>query len=164
MAVEHLKGARAITSITASPPIAVPAGLIGGRVRAVLETVEVSAAASVNSTYHLARVPAAAYPLPMSRLYWDDLSDSGSPTLSIGLFGDQITDDPDAFLASLDVTAAGTGTSLIGAIASFGLPFWDFVAGQTANPGGELDLKATLAGAAAAAGGTLSLELYYTLD
>ncbi len=163
MAEEHLKGARVMATIAGTPAGVVPSGLFGGRVRCLVDTVEVSAAASVNSTYLLGRVPANAYPLPMSRLYWDDLSGNASD-LKLGLFGDQITDDDDAFLAGLDAGAAGTGTALLSEIADFGKPFWQFVANQTVNPGGEFDVKATLYTAAASLGGTLSMELYYALD
>ncbi len=164
MAVETISGARVMTSIGANPPGIVPAGLMGGRVRSFLETLEVDAAASVNSTYLLARVPANAYPLPQSRLYWDDLSTSGSPVLKLGLFGAQISDDDNAFWTDLDVAQAGSGTALIGDIADIGRPFWAFVAGQASDPGGELDIMATLAGADVTGGGTLSLSLLYALD
>ncbi len=161
--VENLDGSRVMANITKPVPDVVPAGLFGGRVRCILDTVEVTANAAVNSTYRLGRVPAGAYPLPISRLYWDDLSGNASD-LKLGLFGPQITDDDDAFLALLDAGAAGSGTGLITDIAKIGAPFWSFVAGQTTDPGGELDVTATLYTAAATTGGTLSLELYYALD
>ncbi len=164
MAVEHLSGSRVMANITATPPTIVPAGLFGGRVRCILDTVEVSADASVNSTYTLARVPANGYPLKASMLYWDDLADTGAPDLKVGLFGEQITDDDDAFLTGLNAAAAGTGTSLIADIATIGKPFWGFVTGQAVNPGGELDIKVTLFTAGANLGGTLSLELFYAVD
>lgn len=164
MTVETLDGTRVMTRITQSPPAVVPSGLYGGRVRCLLETVEMDAAASVNSTYRLGRVPANAFPLPQSRLYWDDLSSSGAPQLKLGLFGTKITDDDDAFLTGLDLATAGAGTGLIADIAHIGRPFWSFVNGQMKDPGGELDIVATLANQGVTGGGTLSLALLYSVD
>lgn len=164
MTVEALFGTLVMNKLQTTPREALPAGLIGGRVRALVDTVEVTAGASTGSTYVLARVPAAAYPLPASRLHWDDMAASGSPVLQVGLVGSQITDDPDAFRTGLDASSAGIGVGLLSSVTLAGRAFWQFAANTTVNPGGELDLVVTLGGDPALAGGSLSLELYYALD
>ena len=169
MAVVALKGSRIITGLVATPSVPADPGEGGGAVRIWVETVETTASDSVSSTYHLARLPSNARILGASTLYWDDLSTSGSPTLDIGVYpvrtGD-ITADVDALSNGHAVSSAGTGAKVIGSIADYGLPLWDFVNGQTTDPKCDLDIKAVLCDAALSAGstGTITIELYYTID
>ena len=57
-----------------------------GSVKAKVATVEVSAAASVNSTYSFGKIPSNARILGISEFSTDDLASSGSPTIDFGLF------------------------------------------------------------------------------
>ncbi len=159
MAVEALKATQRGSSAAASNGLA-------NSVKSLVATVEVSAAASATSTYEFFNIPSNARILGQSRAYWDDLASTGSPTLDIGLFAvdSNVTDDDDALRADLDVTAAGTGTSLITDIANYGKRAFLFVNGQTTDPGGELKVKATIKDAATNTGGTITLELFYIVD
>lgn len=167
MAVVNLKGSRVITNADASPTVLSAPGTGGGAVRSWTETVEVTASDSISSTYLLARLPSNARIMGLSTVSWDDLATTGSPTLDIGVFNQSgksdITDDPDALTNGLDVSAAGSG-SLISDVADYGLPLWDFVNAQTSDPVAILDVKGTLADAAVTTGGTLTVEILYTLD
>lgn len=140
----------------------------GGRVRYATATYEVAAAASANSTYALARVPSNAVILPISKLHYDDLASTGSPTIDVGLFNPSglsgITDDDDALAANIDVATAAGSTNLVTDLTKMGKAAWEHVASQTADPNQELEIKATLKDAAANTGGTLTAEIYYTVD
>ena len=169
MAVVTLKGSRIVTGLVATPSVPADPGEGGGAVRIWVETVEATAADSVSSTYHLARLPSNARILGASTLYWDDLATTGSPTIDIGIYpvrtGD-ITADVDALSNGHAVSSAGTGAKVVGAISDYGLPLWDFINGQTTDPKCDLDIKAVLCDAALSSGGggTITIELYYTID
>jgi hypothetical protein len=167
MAVSNLKGSRVMTNADASPPVISAPGTGGGAVRSWTETVEVTASDSISSTYLLARLPSNARIMGLSTVSWDDLATTGSPTLDIGVFNQSgksdITDDPDALTNGLAVSSAGSG-SIIADVANYGIPLWDHVNGQTADPVAVLDVKGTLADAAVTTGGTLTVEILYTLD
>ncbi len=129
--------------------------------------VAVSANASVASTYWMARIPSNARITNMSVLAFDDLASTGSPTIAVGLYavGANITSDDDCLHSGIDVaTAASTGTRIIEDPATVGLPAWDFVSGQTSDPGGFLDLKLKIEAAATNTGGDVALTLVYVLD
>lgn len=135
-----------------------------GNVKIVTSTVEV-ATGTTGKTYKLARIPSNARIAGQSSLYWDDLATSGSPDLDIGLASvdSNITSDPDALNNGLDASA--TGTSLVIADrANYGKQAWEFVNGQTTDPSGELDIYLTTTTAAINQAGTVTLELYYSLD
>jgi hypothetical protein len=167
MTVETLHGSRIMTGFAATPAAVADAGVAGGRVRYWSETVEVSAGASATSTYRLARLPGHARIVGLSTLYHDDLASTGSPTVDLGLVNPDglggITDDDDALAADIDVTTAGS-TALVGDVADRGKPLWSFVAAQAEDPRQELEVVATLKDAAANVGGTLTLELFFTID
>lgn len=170
MAVVTLKGSRIITGLLGTTPSMGDPGEAGGRVRVWTETVEVGSADSATSTYHLARLPSAARILGTSRVFWDDLASSGAPTLDIGVFNPTgravITDDDDALNDGLDAATVNTttGSRVVKDIANIGKRLWEYVAQQTEDPKGQLDIKVTLKDADVNVGGTLSIELYYTLD
>lgn len=129
-------------------------------------TVAVTAAASTTSTYWMARIPSNARITNLSVLAFDDLASTGSPVVAVGLFavGSNITDDDDCLHSGIDVaTAASTGTRIIEDPANVGLPAWDFVNGQTSDPGGFLDLKLTIETADTNTGGDVSLTLVYVM-
>jgi hypothetical protein len=127
-------------------------------------TVEVSAAASVSSTYTLAYVPSGAR-LGDSRLYWDDMATSGAPTLDIGLSGPSFTYDDDKLNDGLDLATANatTGTKIVKDIANQYKPLW-LLAGLTSDPDEIWTIKAVIRDAAVTAGGTLSGEINFSED
>jgi hypothetical protein len=168
MAVTTLKGSRIITGITATPPTQADPGEGGGRVRCWVETIEVTAADDVSSTYHMARLPSNARILGISRIHWDDLATAGSPTLDIGVYNvgnaSGITNDVDAINNGLDAATATTGAAFISGIENYGKKLYEFVNGQTSDPGGDLDIKLVLADAAVTTGGTVTCEIFYAID
>lgn len=135
-----------------------------GSVKHRTATVELSASAS-GTTIDFGEIPSNARILGASKVYWDDLATSGSPTLDVG-FGavdGNITSDPDAVNDGLALSSASSG-NLVKDIANHGLPAWDFVNGQSTDPGGVLNVYATVKDAATNAAGTVTLDLYYSID
>jgi hypothetical protein len=131
-------------------------------------TYELLAAASA-STIDFGNIPSNARIAGCSRIYWDDLATSGSPTLDLGLFAvnSNITDDDDAINDGLALSAVSTamaGNIVIKDIANFGKAAWELVNGQTTDPKGALKLKGTVKDASTTATGTITLDLYYTID
>lgn len=139
-----------------------------GTVKVQEYTVELAAASSA-SVITFGRIPAGARILGTSRLFWDDLATSGSPTLDMGLFAvnSNVTSDDDALndgLALSAVSTANVGIPLIKDFANFGKKAYEFVSGQTTDPGGELLIKGTVRDAATTATGTITLSLQYVVD
>lgn len=129
-------------------------------------TVEVTAAASATSTYHMARIPTNVRISNLSEIAFDDLASTGSPTFDIGLFAidGNVTSDDDAINDGIDVaTAASNGTKMVKDAANIGKYAWE-LAGESSDPGGMLDLKITLKDAATNTGGTVSMTLAYHYD
>ncbi len=166
MAVVNLKGANLMTGLVADPREMADPGF-NGAVRSWTETVEVGSSDSVNSTYLIARLPSNARLLGHSRIYTDDLASAGSPTIDVGVFNlsgqSTITDDDDAINAGINVTTV-TDAALVLGIENYGKKLYEYVAGQTEDPKGDLDIKLTLKDAAVNAGGTITVEIFYTLD
>ena len=129
-------------------------------------TVEVTAAASATAIYTMMRIPSSARITGLSKLSFDDLASTGSPTLDIGLkaVNANITTDPDALNDGIDcATAAGTA-NVIKNISNYGKEAWEHVSGASSDPGGFFDVIVTLADADANSGGTITLTLVFTLD
>ena len=166
MAVVDLNGTNLMTGLQASPSEMAAPGF-NGAVRNWTETVEVGAADSATSTYAIARLPSNARLLGHSRIYTDDLASSGAPTLDVGVFNlagqSTITDDDDAINNGIDA-ATVTDAALIGDIANYGLKLYEYVSGQTEDPKGDLDITLTLKDADVNVGGTITVEIFYTLD
>lgn len=134
----------------------------------LISTVEIAASESA-STIDFGDIPSRARISGASRIYWDDLATSGSPTLDLGLFAvnNNITSDDDALNDGLALSAVSTtdvGSRVVKIIENIGLPAWDFVNGQTSDPGGNLKVKGTIKDAPTHTTGTVTLELIYTLD
>lgn len=136
---------------------------LAGTVKAWSRTVEVTAAIAANSTYDFGYVPSNARILGRSTAYWDDMANAGSPTMDLGLFGDNITDDDDALNDGLDLFTAASSASVIKDIANYGKKAWQFVNGQTTDPNENLLVRGTLKDAAVVAGGTFTVELLYVV-
>lgn len=140
---------------------------LAGSVKNLTAYYTCTAALSANDTITLGRVPSNARILGSSTMYWDDLATSGSPTIDIGLFAvnGNITDDDDALTDGSSLASASTGTKVVKSIVNYGLPAWDFVNGQSTDPGGEFIVRATVKDAATTSTtGSLAFELYYTID
>lgn len=143
-------------------------GFGGGGAKHRVATTELAAAAS-SSTVAFFRIPTRARIAQASRVYSDDLATSGSPTLDIGLYAvnGNITSDDDALNDGLSLSAvstAGAGNFVIKDFANAGKYAWEYVNGQTSDPGGELLVKAVVRDAATTATGTITLEMIYDLD
>lgn len=139
---------------------------LAGTVHVVSKIVEVTAAASATSTYDLGNFPSNARLLGASKISFDDLASTGSPTLDIGLFpvDANITGDDDAINDGIDVASAAATVNLIKTIDNWGKRAWEFVNGQTTDPGGLLNMKITLKDADTDTGGTVAVEVYYVVD
>lgn len=164
MAVVTRYGSRFMTAIDNTDPAEKADGaVLGGRVRCLTETVEAVSGDSINSKYYLGKIPSNAVILHISRLHFDDLQTTGSPTLDLGLEGSKITNDDDALAANVDVASAAGSVTLGLDIANIGQKAWEYVNGQPSDPGEVFDVVATLKDADLDAGGTISLELYYAM-
>ena len=155
------------SAVATSAQRAVGLGL-GGQVKVLCSTVELAASAS-GTTIDFGYIPSSARILSLSRVQADDLATSGSPTLDIGLQGGAgnytaVTADPDALNDGLAVSSALAATSVVKDVANAGLPAWDFVNGLTADCGGTLNVYGSIKDAATTATGTVTIELYYTVD
>jgi hypothetical protein len=170
MAVVTLKGSRIITGLDTVPISLADPGEGGGRVHYWCDTVETSATEddSASSTYELARIPSNARIMGISKLYWDDLATTGSPTIDIGVYPlsgtTTITEDDDALNDGLDAATAASSASVIKDVANYGKRLWEFVNGQTTDPKCKLSIKAKIKDAAITETGTITLELFYTTD
>lgn len=146
-------------------------GLTGSKVEraaTVLDaTVEVAAATAANTVYEFGRIPANARIHGLSRIAGDILdATANTPTLDLGFaaVNGNTTSDDDALNDGIDLSGSAFDVRLIKDHANSGKFAWQFMNGVTANPGGFLDVTATIKDAAAAAGGTLTLTLVYSVD
>lgn len=135
----------------------------------LVSTVEFAATTAVTNTVKFGKIPSNARIAGCSRVYWDDLATTGSPTLDIGLgaVNGNVTDDPDALNDGLDVAAVSTtdvGSRVVKDIANLGLPAWDYVNGVTSDPGGELEVYGSIVDAGTTVTATISIELYGYID
>jgi len=131
-------------------------------------TVEITTATTVGRTILFGRIPSNARIAGCSRLYWDDLATSGSPTLDVGfgaVNGNLVNaDDPNALFDGGDISGAGTGANVPTGVENIGLPAWDLVASETVDPGGELEVYGSMVDAPINKAGTITLDLYYVVD
>lgn len=165
MAVVNLVGSRVLTPNAQTPRVLGAAGTGGGAIRSWTETVETNADDSVSSTYHLASLPSNARIMGQSSIAWDDLG-TGSQALEVGVFNQSgksdITDDPNALTTISALETAGAA-AVVGDIANYGIQLWDHATG-TVDPNTTLDIKGTLTTGDITAAGTITVEIFYTLD
>jgi hypothetical protein len=147
-----------LTAVGAAATDPVPGSGLAGSVKGFSRTLEVTAAAAATSTYVFGYVPSNAIILGLSKVSWDDLASTGSPTLDFGT----ATDD-DCFNDGLDLATAASTASLIKDIANYGKQAWDYDTTLTADPGGKLAIIGTLKDAAANTGGTVTAEVLYII-
>lgn len=158
MAVEHLTATGAATTDS------VPQNGYAKNLKYVAATIEVTAAASVSSTYKIARVPSGARLASSGRLYWDDMATSGSPVMDVGMSGESFTLDDNVLNDGLDLATANViGIPIIKDKANYGKRLWE-IAGLAADPREIWTLQAEIKGAAVIAGGTLTAEVVYSTD
>lgn len=137
-----------------------------------IATIEVPASAS-GTTIDLGRIPSNARVMSSSRLFWDDMATSGSPTLSVGLRpvnNNSATTLETAFNSALALSAVSTvnvGSLLIGDPSKIGQRAWEIL-GLASDPGGLLNVYATIKGAPTVGvslmPATLTLDLQYKID
>jgi len=135
-----------------------------GNLKAITVTRSVTAR-SQNDTIRMLKIPSNARLWGLSDAAWDDLDSAGAPTMDIGVASvdSNITSDADALNDGLDVTSAGTA-KLIKDHADYGKRAWEFVSGQTVDPGGELEIYVSFVDAATNLTGDVTLNIAYTLD
>lgn len=135
-------------------------------------TVELTAAASADVVDFKLQIPSNLRISSLSRLLHDDLATSGSPTLDLGLYAvdGNVTSDDDALNDGIVVSAVMTsstqtiGVPVVKDFANGGKRAWEFVNGQTTDPGGMLAVKGVIRDAATTTTGTVTLELLGYLD
>lgn len=134
-------------------------------VKLVEATHTIPTTTSAGATFKLVRIPSNARISGLSAVAWDDMDDSNDMMLDFGLASvdGNITSDPDAFNNGNDASSAGTA-KLIADHANYGKYAWQFVNGQTSDPGGELDVYVTVTDHATTKAGDVTLTLAYTLD
>lgn len=165
MAVENLQSDFAKTNQAIQPYTAYAVHTVKG-------VIEVSAAATVASTYDFGLIPADAILVySASGFSSDDLASTGSPTIDIGLFDENgnltslgYASDDNALKDGINVySAANANIRLIDDIANMGKPVWQLISGVSLSKPvrGSLRVKATLQDADCNTGGTIALELTY---
>lgn len=170
MPLEDLQGSRTMSGFMANPRRMGPPGIAGGRVRVWNETVEVTATALSGSTYHMARLPSNARILGASNISFDDMSADTTPKLDIGCFNPTglsgITNDQDALCVGLILSTATRQTFLLQTLDITGKRLFEMISGLSASPDPqqEIDIKGTITDAVASLGGTITVEIYYSLD
>lgn len=141
-------------------------------VHVIKGVIEMSAAASATSTYDFGLIPADAILVYSSSGFSsDDLASTGSPTIDIGLFGENgslsdlgYSNDDNALKDGINVyTAANANIRLFDDIANINKPVWQLISGISLSKPvrGALRVKATLQDADCNTGGTIALELAY---
>lgn len=138
----------------------------GSAYKAIVHTATTELAASSDGdTVKVGRFPSNARIALHSDIYFDDLASSGAPTLDIGVgsVDSNVTSDADALNDGIDITAAGN-SRVVKDIANVGKELWEYVNGQTSDPGGELDIYLSVVDAATNQAGTVSTEILYVID
>ncbi len=134
-------------------------------VKTLCSTIEL-AVATANSTIGFGRIPSNARLLGSSRLNWDNTS--AAATLDLGLRavrGNLVNaDDADALSNGHDISSGATNQIAITAFADYGKEAWDFVASETVDPGGVLEVYGSVVDASTTVIGTISLEMDYYVD
>lgn len=165
MTVTTNYGTDTTAGLVLEPIVVGAAGRAGGIVRCWSDRCEL-AASEANSIIYMARVPSNARILGYSKVYFDDLASTGSPTLDFGVAptraGD-FTADVDALNNGADVATAAGSKDLLSNIDKFGKQLWD-AAGLSADPKTDMWITASVLDASTNATGTVAWEIYYTLD
>ena len=140
----------------------------GDRTFHVFTTIAVADNTVAGTVWEVARIPSNARILPGSWIATDDLETaSNTPTLDVGLaaVNGNITSDADAIQAGITAATAGV-TPLIANTAhqNWGKKAWEYVNGQTSDPGGFLDVTVSLLDFNATEPGDVSVYLVYQVE
>jgi hypothetical protein len=138
-----------------------------GNVKVQVHTVTAgtTAAVAAGTSYTFGQIPSKARILASSRLYTECLSTLAA-TFNIGLSGSQITDDTDAIGSAFALNAVGENR-VVSDIANVGKRAWEFVNGQSTDPGGLLTVTGLTVAQSlttGASGDEMTLELNYIID
>ena len=138
---------------------------MGGDVKGFSRTLEITAGADTASDYVFGYVPADCRILGSSSYSIDDNDTGSSATLDFGLYAvdGNITSDDDCLNDGIVLGTAATRQPLIKNIANYGKRAWQHVSGQTTNPKGQLLLKGVIRDASPSAGGTVTVEVFFTV-
>lgn len=156
-----------ITNLDSSPPVQPRVGLQGGRLRRILDTLEVAAADDDTSTYRLARVHSS-WQLPEIIIFNDAIT--AGTSYDIGLYQTAANGGAvvlvGAYATAIDLSSANkTGTNQAFEardIANIQKRVWED-AGLTTDPIRFYDLVAT-ANTVGTAAGTISVAVGYVND
>lgn len=168
MAVVTTSGSRIMTGLTSGSPVLADPGEGGGRIRVWIETIETSAADSMTSTYHMARLPSNARILGSSKLSNDALG-ATTATLAVGLFNTGSRTDFTNLATALNtglVASTASTKDLISDRSLWGKRLWEFTTATT-DPKCDMDLKVTIESGTAhlsSGAGTITTEIYYAVD
>lgn len=145
---------------------AVPSKGDGPNLKIITSTRNLASPAQ-NSTHKLGRFDSNTRLHALSRVYWGDFASSGSPTLSIGLasvnnnFGAAV---PAALNSGLDLaTATPAGASILGSPQNSGKTLWE-LAGLASDPGGQIDIYATIIAAPGNLTADLTADIVVSID
>jgi hypothetical protein len=169
MAVDTAYGSRIMTGLLVTvPAVLADPGEGGGKVRKWVETVETDASATTGSLYTMARLPSNARIHGSSRIYNDALG-SATATMSWGMYNTssrtEFTNSTTGLTSGLITSSASTvGRPLVGDVANYGKRLYE-LAGLSADPKCEMDIKMQLASANLSSGaGTVTVEIEYSTD
>lgn len=145
-------------------------GLAGGKgdgpkVNALVSAIEL-APSTAGTRVRFGTVPSNARLLGASKVYWDDLATTGSPTLDMGLgsVNGNITSATTTLSTGHAISSAdANGEPLLDDIADVGKFAWE-IAGESSDPGGLIDVYGTVLDAPTTQTGTVAVETYYKLD
>lgn len=149
---------------------AVPGKGEGPNLKTLIATKSVTARTN-GHTMRMVRLPSNARLSTLSKLYFDDLASSGSPTIDIGIApvndaANAVTADPDALNDGIDVFTSATGGSanVIKDHANAGKQLWEYVSGLTQDPNCMLDIYVSFVDANTNVTGDVTLEAVFYFD
>ena len=135
-------------------------------VKTLCSTVTIPAATTLTSTINFGHIPSNARILGTSRFHSGVLG--GTSKLDFGLKAVRgnlaNADDPDAFSNGHDASGALLDQLLVTTYANYGLPAWDFVASETSDPGGELEVYGTITDLTTTVEGAVTIQMDYYID
>lgn len=168
MAVVTTSGSRIVTGLVSSTRVLADPGEGGGRQKKWCETIESSAADSMTSTYHMARLPSSARIFGSSKISHDALG-ATTATLAIGIYtvdgGTQFTSSTTGLNTGIVASTAGT-KDFIADRANWGKRLWEYTAATT-DPKCDMDIKILIESATAhlsSGAGTITVEIDYAAD
>lgn len=135
-----------------------------------VRTIELAPSASGTIVDFKLRIPSSARIDMTSGIAYDDLATSGAPTLDLGLYAvdSNITSDDDALNDGLTLATAvtwATRAPVVKDFANAGKRAWEYVNGQTSDPGGFFDVKGIVRDAATVTNtGSITLDFRYYED